>query len=442
MKIHLISIGGAVMHNLALALHQNGHQVSGSDDEIYEPAASRLKQAGLYPEKTGWNPENIQPDLDLIILGMHARKDNPELQRAQELGLNIQSFPEYFAQCSARKKRVVVGGSHGKTSTTAMIMHVLKDLKMDFDYLVGAQLEGFDTMVRISEAPLVVIEGDEYLSSAIDLRSKFLWYRPHLAILTGIAWDHVNVFPSFESYLNTFRAFALSMEPESKLFMFEEDSHFKDIQNATHAEVIPYGSIPSVQRGEEVHLCLDNAEVPLQIFGAHNLQNMNAAWLVCRELGISSQQFAQSISGFKGAAKRLECIHKSEDLTVYRDFAHAPSKVKATVKAVRKQFPHRNMIAVFELHTYSSLRADFLPGYLNSLEGADIAMVYYDPHVFEMKRMPMVDPEEIQKNFGESVRLIHDPLVLRRQIESKLMGKSVLLLMSSGTFGGMSLDFS
>lgn len=441
MRIHLISIGGAVMHNLALALKQNGHQVSGSDDEIYEPAAGRLKAAGLYPDQSGWNPENIHSDLDLVILGMHARKDNPELLRALELGLKIQSFPEYFAECSGNKTRIVVGGSHGKTSTTAMIMHVLKDQGLDFDYLVGAQLEGFDTMVRISNALIVVIEGDEYLSSAIDLKSKFLWYKPHLAIITGIAWDHVNVFPTFDSYLNTFKAFAGSIVSGGKLFMFEEDPHQKAIGESCTGQFISYGSIASETKGEQVILKLGKNDTPLQVFGAHNLQNMQAAWLICKELGISENDFAQSIFGFKGAAKRLECILKSEDLLVFRDFAHAPSKVKATVKAVRTQFPERKMIAVFELHTYSSLRADFLPGYFGSLDGADVALVYYDPHVFEMKRMPLVDPEEVQRNFGENVRIIHDPQTLRNQIEASINGKSVILLMSSGTFGGMSLVF-
>lgn len=442
MKIHLISIGGAVMHNLALALQQNGHQVSGSDDEIYEPAASRLKQAGLYPETNGWNPDNIHAGLDLVILGMHARKDNPELQRAMELGLKVQSFPEYFAACSQNKTRIVVGGSHGKTSTTAMIMHVLRDQEMDFDYLVGAQLEGFDTMVRISDAPVVVIEGDEYLSSAIDLKSKFLWYKPHLAIITGIAWDHVNVFPTFDSYLNTFQAFAESIEPGGTLFMFEEDPHIQAIRNSCKSECVTYGSIHSRNTGEQTFLQLGEMEVPLHVFGAHNLQNMQAAWLVCQALGIRESAFAQSISGFKGAAKRLECMLKTKDLAVYRDFAHAPSKVKATVKAVREQYRSRKMIAVFELHTYSSLRADFLPGYHDSLQGADVALVYYDPHVFEMKRMPLIEADEVKTHFGGKIQLVHDPISLRKLIDAELMPESVLLLMSSGNFGGMSLDFS
>ena len=198
MNVHLIAIGGSAMHNMAIAMHKKGFNVTGSDDEIFEPSKTRLAKLNLLPAKEGWDTNNIHKGIDAVILGMHARADNPELLKAQELGLKIYSYPEYIYEQTKDKTRIVIGGSHGKTSITAMILHVLNYHKVDCDYMVGAQLDGFDTMVKLTkEAKIAVIEGDEYLSSPIDRRPKFHLYKPNIAILSGIAWDHINVFPTF-----------------------------------------------------------------------------------------------------------------------------------------------------------------------------------------------------------------------------------------------------
>ncbi len=437
MNIHLIAIGGAVMHNLALALQNNGHRVSGSDDEIYEPAKSRIQKAGLLPEKEGWDASRIQPDLDVVILGMHARVDNPELIKAQELGLKIQSFPEFFAEHCRNKKRVVIAGSHGKTTTTAMIMHVLKDQGVDFDYLVGAQLKGFDTMVRLSDAPLAIIEGDEYLSSPIDRRSKFLWYKPDIAVITGIAWDHINVFPTEEEYLQTFLEFVSGMLEDSLLFVYRNEAELPRLEHAANGKWYTYDTMEHQRNGEELSINVKKEMFPLRVFGAHNLQNLQAAKLVCAALGISDLDFARSASTFEGAGKRLEKVYETEKLVIFRDFAHAPSKVKATTLAVREQYPDRLFVAAFELHTFSSLKDDFIDAYKDSLTPADKAWVYCDPHVFEMKRMPVLSSDRIQQAFGEGVEVLGKRDALQSAIQKALRPPAVLLLMSSGNFGGM-----
>ena len=428
------------MHNLALELQQLGHLVSGSDDEIFDPARSRLQRAGLLPDSLGWHPERITTAIDQVILGMHARSDNPELARARELGLPIYSFPEYLYEHSKYKKRVVVAGSHGKTSTTAMIMHVLRHQGMDFDYLVGSQLEGFERMVRMSNAPLVILEGDEYLTSPLDPTPKFLHYHPHLAVITGISWDHINVFPTRELYDEQFRKFLSSMEPDATVVWYEEDPVLLEIMQGCSLRNLPYRGIAARVEDGRTTANFEGRDYPLAIFGAHNMQNLNAAMLVCRELGISEHEFLHAIGSFTGTAKRLECIHQSERLHVYRDFAHAPSKLKATVEAVRQQFPDRQLIAAYELHTFSSLSKEFLPDYEGCMDVADARFVLLDPHVFALKRLPVLPDNEVARSFSAGVLHSGSELAEALAHTVKESGKPcVLLLMSSGKFDDMDI---
>jgi UDP-N-acetylmuramate: L-alanyl-gamma-D-glutamyl-meso-diaminopimelate ligase len=443
MRIHLIAMGGAVMHNLALALQKNGHFVTGSDDEIYNPAKDRLEKAGLLPEKFGWFPEKITSELDFAILGMHARADNPELLKAQEIGLKVMSFPEFIYQHAKDKKRIVVAGSHGKTTTTSMIMHVLRNKGVDFDYLVGAQLEGFDTMVRLSDAPIMVIEGDEYLSSPIDRRPKFLHYRPHVTVITGVAWDHINVFPTYEEYCHQFELLTQNMEAESNLFYYGPDKDLADIVSRSTSEIYatPYAALPHrIVDGETIVRTSDNDIFKLKIFGDHNLANLAAAKLVCLTIGIRDRAFWKAIQTFTGAAKRLQNLVSREHFSAWLDFAHAPSKAKATVEAVRKLHPERRLIACLELHTFSSLNKEFLPLYKGSLEPADVAAVFYSPHTLEMKKMPPVAPAEIQAAFGKAgLQVYTERADLEAFIKKQNLENANLLLMSSGNFGGMDI---
>jgi UDP-N-acetylmuramate: L-alanyl-gamma-D-glutamyl-meso-diaminopimelate ligase len=437
MNIHILACGGAVMHNIALALNQLGHHISGSDDEIFEPALSRLKKANICPESFGWFPEKITQDLDFIILGMHARSDNPELLKAKELGVKIYSFPEYVYEHAKNKIRVVIGGSHGKTTTTAMVMHVLKTLNKDFDYLVGSQLEGFDTMVRFSDAPLMVIEGDEYLTSTLDPIPKFLKYKPQIAMITGIAWDHINVFPTWENYVEQFELFVNSIDADGSLIYFDGDETLKNICENSKLKKIPYNTPHYHIRNNKIVVGKGERHT-LEIFGEHNLQNAEGACLVCKELGIDEDEFYEALASFKGTAKRLEKVHEEKNLIVFRDFAHSPSKLKASIDAVRKQFSSHNFIAVFELHTFSSLNKDFLPNYQHSMDLADEALVYYNPEVFAQKKMQIIEKEDITKNFGSKVWAIEDSKELISKIsefKSNVFGKPcVILLMSSGNF--------
>lgn len=444
MKIHFISIGGSVMHQLAIALKRKGYQITGSDDEIFEPSRTNLAKEGLLPEGMGWAPEKITKDLDAAILGMHAKGDNPELLKAKELGIPVYSFPEYIFKESADKKRVVVGGSHGKTTTTAMIMHVLRANQMDFDYLVGARLEGFDQSVNITNAPLIVCEGDEYPASVVEKRPKFHFLAPHIAILTGIAWDHINVFPTFDIYLDQFIIFINKIEPGGVLIYNEEDQTLKELVGKTRREDItylPYG-VPQHQiQNNQTTVTIDGVETSLKVFGAHNLLNMHAAWLVCRELGLNPEQFTGAISTFTGAAKRLELLAQNGQTIVYRDFAHAPSKVGATLQAVRAQFSNKKLIGLLELHTYSSLNKDFMEQYKGVMDGADEAAVFYSKHALEIKRLPHLDKEVVQEGFGNKALHIFNN---REELQSWLDGldysNSVVLLMSSGNYDGMDVE--
>jgi len=445
MHIHFISIGGAVMHNLALALHNKGHRITGSDDEIYEPAKSRLAAKGILPLQNGWFTENVHTGIDAIILGMHARKDNPELLRAQQLGLRIYSFPEYIYEQTKNKKRIVVGGSHGKTTTTAMIMHVLKYHQLQFDYLVGSIIEGFDTMVGLNESSTIaVFEGDEYLSSALDLRPKFHLYHPHVGIITGIAWDHINVFPTYENYKEQFSIFMKQLSPDGTLIYCKADKDLEELvaQTTLQSKVIGYDAPQfEVINGETFWQVNADLRIKLQIFGKHNLQNMMAAKYACAEVGITEQQFAEALATFKGTAKRLELLKETPTSVIYRDFAHAPSKLKATIEAVRSLFPERKLVAAYELHTYSSLNKGFLSHYAQTMDAADIKAVLYSKHALEMKKMPMLDEAEVKSGFGGNVEVFTDKNELKKFLEKHYTSHNNLLLMSSGTFDGMNMEF-
>lgn len=440
MNVHFIAIGGSVMHQLALALLTKGYQVTGSDDEIFEPASSNLQQAGILPASMGWFPEKIHAGLDAVILGMHAKADNPELLRAKELDLNIYSFPEYIYQESIDKTRVVVGGSHGKTTTTAMIMHVLNQAGKDFDYLVGARLEGFERSVRITDAPILVAEGDEYPASVIEKRPKFHFLFPQIAIITGIAWDHINVFPTFDIYLEQFTIFISKIEAGGLLIYNESDSVLKELVHKyarTDIRYQPYG-IPehSIDNGATT-VTIDGQQEELSVFGDHNLLNLHAAWFACEELGVDATSFVKAIASFKGAAKRLELMAKHAHTAVYRDFAHAPSKVKATIDAVKQQYPARTLIAVLELHTFSSLNEQFMDQYHGAMEKADKAVVYYSNHALELKRLPPLDAEKISAGFGkEGLLVMNNRNALMEWLQNQQYSNTNLLLMSSGNYDG------
>ncbi|QEC45414.1 UDP-N-acetylmuramate--L-alanine ligase [Pseudobacter ginsenosidimutans] len=440
MNVHFIAIGGSVMHQLALALHKKGYRVTGSDDEIFEPALGNLRLAGILPDAMGWFPEKIQPGLDAVILGMHAKPDNPELLRAKELDLTIYSFPEYIYQESIEKTRVVVGGSHGKTTTTAMIMHVLNKTGKDFDYLVGARLEGFEQSVRITDAPILVAEGDEYPASVIEKRPKFHFLFPQIAIITGIAWDHINVFPTFEIYLEQFTIYIDKIEKGGILIYNESDPVLKELVEKHARKDIryqPYGIPPHTIHDGATTVTIDGVSTILQVFGDHNLLNMHAAWYACDELGVDADAFTKAIASFTGASKRLELMAKNEQTAVYRDFAHAPSKVKATIDAVKQQYPHRTLIAVLELHTFSSLNEKFMDQYHGAMDKADKAVVYYSNHALELKRLPPLDPARIREGFGkEGLVVMNNRNDLMKWMEEQEYQHSNLLLMSSGNYDG------
>lgn len=442
MRVHFIAIGGSAMHNLAIALHEKGFQVTGSDDEIFEPSRSRLLKHGLLPKTMGWQPELITPELDAIILGMHARKDNPELLRAQELGLKVYSYPEYLYEQTKEKTRVVIGGSHGKTTITSMIMHVLKTLALDFDYMVGAQIEGFDTMVRLTkEAPIAIFEGDEYLSSPIDLTPKFHWYKPHIALLSGIAWDHINVFPTWDNYVEQFAIFARSIEPGGKLIYFEGDENLAAIANSIHqAQTLDYKGLPA--RNEDGTTIVEQAGTayPLMVFGDHNLQNIEGAMLVCQQLGIKPEDFLTAITSFKGAAKRLQVLKKNNGSTIFLDFAHSPSKLKATTAAVKKQYPNRKLVACMELHTFSSLNKDFLPEYHKAMQEADEAIVFFNPEVVKHKKLPPFEKSDVEKAFDQdNLTVFTESAALVNHLTAHQWPNTNLLIMTSGNFSGVDL---
>jgi len=444
MKIHFISIGGSVMHQLAIALKRKGYQVTGSDDEIFEPAKSNLSREGILPDEIGWQTRRITKDLDAVILGMHAKADNPEIQRAKELGVSIYSFPEYIFRESRNKTRVVVGGSHGKTTTTSMIMHVLRQTGKAFDYLVGARLQGFDQSVNITDAPVIVCEGDEYPASVIEKRPKFHFLFPHIAIITGIAWDHINVFPTFDNYLEQFRIFIDKIEAGGHLIYNDTDAVLRELVETHTRDDIHYHpyQVPdhSIVNGI-TRVSIEGNVSELEVFGDHNLLNLNAAWLACKELGVTSKQFIDSIHSFTGAAKRLELLARNGSTVFYRDFAHAPSKVKATIEALKNQFPEKQIIAVLELHTFSSLNEAFMKEYNGALQAADQAAVFYSKHALELKRMPDLPKETVKEGFGKKgLSVFNERSELENWLNDLDFDNAVVAFMSSGNYDGIDTE--
>ncbi len=446
MRTHFIAIGGSAMHNLALALHSKGYKVTGSDDAIFEPSKTRLEKKGLLPEELGWFPEKITSDIDSIILGMHAKEDNPELLRAKELGLNIFSYPEFLYEQSKNKTRVVIGGSHGKTTITSMILHVMNYHDIPVDYMVGAQLEGFETMVHLTEEnDFIVLEGDEYLSSPIDRRPKFHLYKPNIALISGIAWDHINVFPTFENYVNQFEIFVESITNGGILVYNENDPEVKKVaENATNPiRKIPYFTPEySVEDGTTL-LQTPEGDMPIEVFGAHNLNNLAGAKWICQNMGVDEADFYQAIASFKGASKRLEKIAETKNTVAYKDFAHSPSKVSATTTAVKQQYSDRKLIACLELHTYSSLDAKFLQEYEGALDAADVAVVFYSPDAVKTKRLEEVTYQQIEQAFKRKNLIIYtNPEEFQNFLRSLNFNeeKIALLLMSSGNYGGLNFD--
>jgi UDP-N-acetylmuramate: L-alanyl-gamma-D-glutamyl-meso-diaminopimelate ligase len=443
MNVHFIAIGGAAMHNLALALHHKGMQVTGSDDTIFEPSKSRLHTAGLLPTHFGWFPEKITKNLDAVVLGMHAKQDNPELLKAQELGLKIYSYPEFLYEQSKHKTRVVIGGSHGKTTITAMILHVLNYHDIEVDYMVGAQLEGFDVMVKLTDdADFMVLEGDEYLSSPIDRRPKFHLYQPNIALLSGIAWDHINVFPTFENYLEQFRIFVDSITVGGSISYNTEDHNVKSIVEDSENQIrkFPYQTPEHTIEAGVTYLDTEEGPLPLEVFGAHNLNNLAGSKWICQQMGVDQDDFYEAISSFSGASKRLEKVAENANCVVYKDFAHSPSKVKATTEAVKSQYPNRPLIACLELHTYSSLNAVFLEQYKGTLDAADTAVVFYSPQAVEIKKLDSVSETQIETAFDrDNLVVFTDPTLFNNYITSLEFAQKTVLLMSSGSYGN--LDF-
>ncbi|MCC9134940.1 UDP-N-acetylmuramate--L-alanine ligase [Pontibacter silvestris] len=444
--IHLIAIGGSIMHNLALALHDKGLKITGSDDEIFEPAKSRLAAAGLLPEKEGWFPEKLDTSPDAVILGMHARVDNPELARAQELNIPIYSFPEFIYEQSKDKQRIVIGGSHGKTTITSIIMHVLRHQGRLFDYAVGAQLEGFDRMVKLTDkAPIIIIEGDEYLSDPIKRIPKFHLYNHHIGVISGISWDHMNVFPDPKIYLDQFRIFA-EMTPKAGTLIYNQDDEQVQLvsvpRNPSDIAYIGYTVHEhSIRNGKTILHTKKDGDIEIQLFGEHNLRNISAAKEVCKKIGIKGHDFYEALKSFKGAAKRLEKIAESEDSIIFRDFAHAPSKVKATTEAVKKQYPKRELVACIELHTFSSLNKNFIPQYANALDAADEPIVYFNPKTIEHKRMEMLTEEELKAAFqNPRLKVFTDSQALQKHLAAYNWQSTNLLLMSSGNYNNINIE--
>jgi len=443
MRIHFIAIGGSAMHNLAIALHNKGEQVTGSDDEIFDPSRSRLAAKGLLPEQYGWFEDNISSDIDAVILGMHAKQDNIELLRSKALGLTIYSYPEFLYEQSKNKTRVVIGGSHGKTTITSMILHVMHYHDKDVDYMVGAQLEGFDTMVHLTkENDFIVLEGDEYLSSALDRRPKFHLYKPNIALLSGIAWDHINVFPTFDNYVEQFRIFLSQITHGGAIVYNQEDIEVKQVVETAQNQIkkYPYQTPRfSVENGDTL-LDTEDGPMPIEVFGKHNLNNLEGARWICQLMGVQQEDFYEAIATFKGASKRLEKIGQGPTSIAYKDFAHSPSKVRATTQALKSQYPERSLLACLELHTYSSLNPEFLSEYKGTLNGADKAVVFYSPNAVKIKKLDAVSSSQILKAFQrEDLVVFTDPAAFQDYLFEQDFTDTSLLLMSSGNYGG--LDF-
>lgn len=444
MKVHFIAIGGSAMHNLAIALKLKGYEVSGSDDEIFSPAKERLEKYNILPDNVGWDEKKITKDLDAIILGMHAKEDNPELIKAKQLGLKIYSYPEFLYEMSKDKKRIVIGGSHGKTTTTAMILHAMQHCGVETDYMVGALLEGFEVMVKMTEkAEYMVLEGDEYLTSTLDKRPKFHLYKPDIAIITGIAWDHINVFPTFEIYKEQFQIFADKIEDNGTLIYCNEDENVRQIAENSRADIekLPYSAFDyKIEKGN-TYIIYKGKEYLIQVFGKHNLMNMYAAMLATEKVGISNEDFLVSMQSFKGASKRLELVKKTDSVSVYKDFAHSPSKLKATIEAVKDWFPNRKLVACMELHTFSSLTSEFLQQYKGTMDKADVSMVYYNKHAIELKRLPDLNKQDVYEAFDkQGLKVYTDIKDMLTDLHKIEMKDVCILMMSSGNFDGIDLN--
>jgi UDP-N-acetylmuramate: L-alanyl-gamma-D-glutamyl-meso-diaminopimelate ligase len=442
MQVHFIAIGGSAMHNLAIALSRKGIDVSGSDDEIFEPSYSRLQKQGILPEQLGWDAKRIHAGLSAVILGMHARADNPELEAAKKLGIPIYSYPEYLYEQSKDKIRVVIGGSHGKTTITSMLLHAVAKLQIDVDYMVGAQLEGYDCMVKLTkDAKFMILEGDEYLSSPIDRRPKFHLYQPHIALLSGIAWDHINVFPTFENYVAQFETFISLIEANGSLVYNQEDAEIQRLASQTSdLNLIPYRTPEFSPTPTGTNLLFEGSTYSLQVFGAHNLQNLMGAMYVAEQMGIAPASFLTAKADFTGAGKRLQKVVSTSDFVLYKDFAHSPSKLKATTSAVKQQYPDREVIACMELHTFSSLQKAFLPQYDGAMAAADQALVYFSPSVVAHKKLPALDVAEVQAGFGGAVKICTQTQEVLDFIKAQDWHNKVLLMMSSGNFDGIDYD--
>lgn len=443
MQIHFIAIGGSAMHNLAIALKRSGISITGSDDEVLDPSRGRLAKEGLLPDIEGWFPEKIHTGLDAVILGMHAREDNPELLKAKELNIPVYSYPEYIYEASKAKTRVVIGGSHGKTTITSMILHAARQLNFPLDYMVGAQLEGYDCMVKITEGTqFIVLEGDEYLSSPIDRRPKFHLYKPNIALLSGIAWDHINVFPTYENYVDQFRIFIESIESGGSLIYNSEDSDIQNLADTCKNSITKVSySTPKfdvTENGTSLHF--EGREYQLQVFGNHNLQNLMGAMEVARAMGIASHDFFLAMEGFSGAGKRLQKVIDLDNFKMFKDFAHSPSKLKATTQAVKQQFPNKKLVACMELHTFSSLKKDFLPQYQAAMDAADVALVYFNPEVVKHKKLDMITKGDVYDGFGGGIVVANATHEVLAFIEQEIETQSVLLMMSSGNFDGINFD--
>lgn len=443
MKIHFIAIGGSAMHNLAIALARKGDQVTGSDDEIFEPSKSRLERQGILPDKIGWDELSISNELDAVILGMHARENNPELLKAKELGIPIYSYPEYLYEQSKTKRRVVIGGSHGKTTITSMLLHAFNQLEVNVDYMVGAQLEGYDCMVKLTDdADTMILEGDEYLSSPIDRRPKFHLYKPDIAIISGIAWDHINVFPTFDNYLDQFDGFCKVISKNGVLIYNSEDEEVRKLGEKYSSSLtsIPYATPKYTVLTEGTMLHFENKDYPLSIFGRHNLQNLIGAMSIAKAMDISPDDYLSAMESFTGAGKRLQKVIESNDFVLYKDFAHSPSKLKATTSAVKEQYPERTVVACMELHTFSSLKKEFLPHYKNAMVAADVALVYYSPEVVAHKKLEPISIDLVSLGFGPDVKVVTSTEDVRAFLADQSWSNSVLLMMSSGNFDGIDYD--
>ncbi|MCC5919768.1 MAG: Mur ligase domain-containing protein [Cyclobacteriaceae bacterium] len=441
-RVHFIAIGGSVMHNLALALQAKGIEVSGSDDQIFDPAASKLKQAGIFPESLGWDESRISNDLDAVILGMHAKADNPELKKAQDLGLSIFSYPEFVMTQITQKQRVVIAGSHGKTTVTAMVMHVLKTLNRDFDYLIGASVPNFDLLVKLTDAPVVILEGDEYPASALQLKPKFSYYDHHIGVITGIAWDHVNIYKTFDDYVKPFETFADNTPKAGTLIYCEEDNFVSVIGNKGREDVtaIPYKTHAFENKNGKFQLKTDQGDVVLEVFGQHNMQNLSAAKEVCKKLGVQEKDFYHAIASFKGADRRLELLSESDSVAIFKDFAHSPSKLRASTDAVKQRNPERDLVACIELHSFSSVNKDFLSEYEGTFSAADKAIVFFNPEVAKRKNMVPPTEAEIIAAFGRNdLVVVNQPEELKQLVQSISRENVNILLMTSGSFEGLDL---